>query len=130
MLRFGVFLAVIGFGSSVLHFTGVQFRLVGWAEDGQPVLGLGIGAVGVLIAVLPAVLRRRPQEQQHPQQPPRQAYAVPTQPFPQPPRQPFVQAPTPYPPQLPRRGPVPQFPPRPPAQYGPPAGHAAAPRDR
>lgn len=126
MLRFGVFLAVIGFGSSVLHFTDVQFRLVMWAEEGQPALGLGIGAVGVLIAVLPAVLRRRPQEQQPPRQ---QVYAAPTQPFQQPPRQPFVQAQTPYPPQMPRRGPVPQFPPRPPAQYGPPAGHAA-PRDR
>lgn len=118
MLRFGVFLAVIGFGSSVLHFTDVQFRVVAWAEEWQPALGLGVGAVGVLIAVLPAVLRRRPQEQ--PQQPPRQVFAAPTQPFPQPPRQPFVQAQAPYPPQMPRRGPVPQFPPRPPAQYGPP----------
>ena len=128
MVRLGVFLAVIGFGSSVLHFTDVQFRVLAWAEQWQPGLGIGVGAAGVLICVLSLALRRKPAAAP-PAYPAPQQYAQPTQQFPQPPREPFRQAPAPYPPQQPRQGPVPQFPPRPvypppaaPAQFGPQQG--------
>ena len=33
------------YGSALLHFTSVQFRLLMWAEPMQPLMGLGIGAV-------------------------------------------------------------------------------------
>lgn len=84
-------------------------------------------AAGVLTGVL-VKARRRGKDQA-----PQQMYAAPTQPFPQPPRPPFIQAQTPYPPQRAPHGPVPQFPPRPPAQHdpaawpGPPAGHHGSP---
>lgn len=141
MLRFGVFLIIIGFGSSILHFTGYQFRIVGWTEEWQPGLGFAIGGAGVLICALVGAFRKGDDEQVAPQQPfayppgqphpPRQQFAAePTQQFTQPPRQPFRQATAPYPPQPPRQGPVPQFPPRPShtlpaaaAPYGQQGGH-------
>ncbi|MFL6145325.1 MAG: hypothetical protein ACJ72N_26135 [Labedaea sp.] len=76
-MRFGVFLMIIGFGSSILHFTGYQFRLVGWAEEWQPGLGIAIGGTGILVAVLVSTLRER-RNQGAGGQPP----AYPQQPYP------------------------------------------------
>ena len=45
MIRFGTLLAFLGFGSAILHFTSMQFRLLMWAEPMQPLLGLGIGGL-------------------------------------------------------------------------------------
>jgi hypothetical protein len=104
-MRLGVFLIIIGFGSVGLHYTGYQFRLVGWAEDWQPVLGIALGGLGILVCVLVSMLRGRkaaqpagPQQQFAqppqgfaPQQPPfaqpQQQFAQPQQPVVQPPRQ-------------------------------------------
>ncbi len=52
MIRFGTFLAFLGFGSALLHFTSVQFRLLMWSEPMQPVLGLSIGAAGAVILLI------------------------------------------------------------------------------
>ncbi|MFC4858142.1 hypothetical protein [Actinophytocola glycyrrhizae] len=57
MIRLGAVLALFGFGSALLHFTEIQFRLLMWAEEWQPALGLilgGVGAVFLLIATLRA----------------------------------------------------------------------------
>lgn len=99
MLRFGGFLAFIGFGSALLHFTDIQFRLVIWAEDMQPMLGLGVGAVGALIMGIAYAVKK-----DKPAQPVGAAY---------PPPPPHGQ---PYPPQPPQYGPQ--------QQYGPPPGFA------
>src|SRR5262245_55211375 len=58
MVRFGVLLCVLGFGSAVLHFTEFQFRLLMWSEPMQPGLGLGIGALGVVFVVIAPVRNR------------------------------------------------------------------------
>jgi len=56
MIRLGAVLALFGFGSALLHFTDIQFRLLMWAEDWQPALGLGLGAVGAVLLLI-ATLR-------------------------------------------------------------------------
>lgn len=52
MLRFGAVLALFGFGSAVLHFTDIQFRLLIWAEKWQPALGLVVGGVGAVLLLI------------------------------------------------------------------------------
>ena len=121
-MRFGAFLAIIGFGSSLLHFTDVQFRLVLWAEPWQPLLGLGIGAVGSVICWIAYAFRQRRAASAAPgtgyPQPPAQQFAPPPQ-FAGPPPQPFgpPQPLQPYPPQY--QAPYqPRYP-----QHGPPPGY-------
>lgn len=58
MLRLGILLAVLGFGSAALHFSGYQFKLLMWAEPAQPVLGLVLGLVGVAAVVAGVVSNR------------------------------------------------------------------------
>jgi hypothetical protein len=148
---------IIGFGSSILHFTGYQFRLVRWAEEWQPGLGIAIGGAGLLVAVLASMLRGK-RDQGAAGQPP-QAYQqqpYPAQPGPQQhfgyqpaPGQPPVPQPVPGPPAgppqfFPQQGypqqstpyggqPLPKFPPRPGDQAAPQFGPQAAdfrPQDR
>jgi len=52
MIRLGLVLALFGFGSALLHFTSVQFRLLMWAEPMQPTLGIALGGAGVLLIVI------------------------------------------------------------------------------
>lgn len=60
VIRAGILLSVIGFGSVFLHaFTRYQFGYLQWAEGAQPYLGIGLGLVGLAMAVVPAVLRTR-----------------------------------------------------------------------
>lgn len=136
MVRFGVFLAFIGFGSALLHFTGFQFKLLMWAAPMQPFLGLGIGG-GALIMLIVLATRKNPEEQPAGPQPvayePPITYAPLAQPYGSPPpasplprrvpHQPFAQQP---PQEMPRQGPRPQGP-RPRqyrAPHSPPAGPA------
>jgi hypothetical protein len=55
MLRLGAVLALFGFGSAALHFTDIQFRLLIWAEEWQPALGLIVGAVGAVFLLIGAL---------------------------------------------------------------------------
>ena len=117
MVRFGAVLALFGFGSAVLHFTDVQFRLLSWAEDWQPWLGLGMGGVGAVFLLI-ATLRGNDEQAE---QPPA-AYGPPAG-FAQPPASPpggFTQPPAGY-------GPPPGAG-QPPAGYGYPPGQPSIPQ--
>jgi hypothetical protein len=60
MVRIGVLLVIIGFGSTVLHSsTDYQFTLVAWADGMQPYAGIIIGLIGVGLLATPFVLRAR-----------------------------------------------------------------------
>lgn len=119
MMRFGTFLAFVGFGSAVLHFTSIQFRVLFWAEQYQPALGLGIGALGAVIIILKVVTSKEHQEEPEPFGPLPDENDAPQQFFGPPPGQ-----------QSDPRQPVPQpggqFPP--PGPMGPPPGHEPAPQ--
>jgi hypothetical protein len=125
VVRFGAFLAFIGFGSSLLHFTDVQFRLVMWAEPFQPLLGLGLGAVGVVICLIAYAFQQRKETSAYPPayQPPPQQFAPPP-PYAPPPQQ-FAPAPQQFagPPQQFAGPPQPYYPQYPPTPQGPPPGY-------
>jgi len=58
-MGFGIALIVIGLGSIVLkEFTDYQFILLSWADSSQPLSGLGIAAVGVIITLVVARQRK------------------------------------------------------------------------
>jgi hypothetical protein len=60
LVRLGVFLVIIGFGSTVLHAsTDYQFTLLAWADGMQPYAGILVGLIGVGLLVTPFVLRAR-----------------------------------------------------------------------
>jgi hypothetical protein len=52
MIRFGLILCFFGFGSAIMHFTSVQFRWLVWTDPYQPVLGLSVGGVGLLLIIV------------------------------------------------------------------------------
>jgi hypothetical protein len=59
-IRVGILLAVIGFGSVILHaFTPYQFSYLVWAEAAQPYLGVGLGVAGLALVFVP-LARARP----------------------------------------------------------------------
>lgn len=58
LLRLGIFLIIVGFGSAVLSSTNYQFTLLSWSNSMQPVLGIVLGAAGVVMVLLP-LLRGR-----------------------------------------------------------------------
>jgi hypothetical protein len=128
MIRFGTFLAFLGFGSALLHFTSVQFRLLMWSEPMQPVLGLSIGAAGAVILLIKMLVSKDSEDEapagapgqygpppgfapgQQPYGAP-QSYGPPSGPQPvgAPAPQPFAPQPAPQPMAMPQ-------------SYGPPAG--------
>jgi hypothetical protein len=129
VLRLGGFLAFAGFVSAILHFTGVQLRILIWAEAFQPVLGLGLGVAGALIiaAAMMSDKNKQPAQQAAVYPPPPATYPPapaaypPAQPgyppaqqtgYPQ--QQPYgqPQMPAQYPPQQP-------YGQQPPQQFGP-----------
>lgn len=60
LVRIGVFLVIIGFGSTVLHAsTDYQFTLLAWADGMQPYVGILVGLIGVALLATPFVLRAR-----------------------------------------------------------------------
>lgn len=59
MTRLGALLALLGFGSAVVHFLNVrQFALMAWAAPWQPFLGLGVGAVGAVLLLIPMLTNK------------------------------------------------------------------------
>ncbi|WP_246257908.1 hypothetical protein [Amycolatopsis anabasis] len=136
MIRIGILLAVLGFGSAGLHYTDYQFRLLSWSEDMQPLLGLGVGALGVVLIVAALLLKKNKENQpaeQFPQPEPNAQYNQYNQqpgqpPYPQQPQ--YGQPPRGYPQQDPNSAPQgfpaqqPGYPPRnqPPHNFGPQTG--------
>lgn len=52
MVSIGFALVVFGFGSLILEQFNMQFRILAWAQDFQPWLGIVLGLVGVALVVL------------------------------------------------------------------------------
>jgi hypothetical protein len=52
MYRIAGFLMFVGFVSAILHFTSVQLKILIWSEPLQPLLGLGLGALGVVFLLI------------------------------------------------------------------------------
>lgn len=52
MIGFGVLLIIFGVGSLILPHFDVQFRLMSLLDDVQPVAGIVVAALGVLLLVL------------------------------------------------------------------------------
>jgi hypothetical protein len=52
MYRIAGFLMFVGFVSAILHFTSVQLRILIWSEPLQPLLGLGLGGLGVVFLLI------------------------------------------------------------------------------
>src|SRR5262245_43699458 len=133
MMRFGTFLAFVGFGSALLHFTSVQLRLLIWAEPFQPGLGLGIGALGAVVIIIKVMTSKEHTEEAGPFGPPMDEHGGQPQQFfgPPPgqqsdprPQQSYQQQPQ----YQPHQQPVPggQYPP--PGPMGPQPGHQPAPQ--
>ena len=60
MLRFGIALILLGFGSMALsQYSDRQFVILMWAEPMQPALGIGVGVLGIVLLVLGLVLNNR-----------------------------------------------------------------------
>lgn len=129
MNRLGAVLALFGFGSALLHFTDIQFRLLIWSEPWQPALGLIVGGVGVVFLLLGSLMNKdKPAEQQgaygQPGYPPPAGYGPPPAGYGPPPASPpggFAQPPAGVPAGY---GPPPASPPggfaQPPVGYGQP----------
>ncbi|GAA1949673.1 hypothetical protein [Amycolatopsis minnesotensis] len=117
MLRAGVLLTILGFGSVAFHYwSDRQLTILIWAEDYQPALGSVIGVLGLALVIAHVVVRKRKQQPSAPQQA-SPAFPQQGQPFQagQPPQQPF-----PQPAQAPQQFPHQQFPPN---QQGQPGQH-------
>lgn len=52
MIGFGVLLIIFGVGSLILPQFNLQFRLMSLLEDVQPLAGIVVAAIGVLLVVL------------------------------------------------------------------------------
>ncbi|MFB9908407.1 hypothetical protein [Allokutzneria oryzae] len=64
MLRFGLALVLLGFGSVALsQYSDRQFVVLMWAEPMQPVLGFVVGGLGVALVVASFVLGNRDRAQ-------------------------------------------------------------------
>jgi hypothetical protein len=52
MLRFGVALVILGLGSLVLPFLGLQFRPMELLDSFQPFAGIAVAAIGAFLVAL------------------------------------------------------------------------------
>ncbi|MEV0462137.1 hypothetical protein ACFXO9_08290 [Nocardia tengchongensis] len=52
MLRLGVWMAILGFGSLFLEKANMHFIILAWADNMQPGFGIVLGAIGVLVALV------------------------------------------------------------------------------
>ena len=52
MVGLGVLLVILGIGSLVLPMFDIQFTLMSMLEDYQPIAGVAIAAVGVVLVLL------------------------------------------------------------------------------
>ncbi|MEV6274039.1 hypothetical protein [Nocardia sp. NPDC051832] len=50
-MQIGIWLAILGFGSLILEQMNMEFIILSWADDMQPVFGIGLGVAGVLLAL-------------------------------------------------------------------------------
>lgn len=64
MIRFGVFLAIIGFGSVGLRYMDYEFRILAWAEPMQPGIGVVIGVVGLMLIGIALLLKKNASQSQ------------------------------------------------------------------
>ena len=75
-MRIGIIFAVLGFGSLLLEQFDREFVLLSWADDMQPVFGIVLGLVGLVligVSVVTGRAKAAPQpQQQAPVQPPQQ----------------------------------------------------------
>ncbi|RDI64334.1 hypothetical protein [Nocardia pseudobrasiliensis] len=55
MVRIGIWLAVLGFGSLLLQQLDMHFIILAWADEMQPWFGIVLGAAGLLVALGGAV---------------------------------------------------------------------------
>jgi hypothetical protein len=62
MARIGIFLIVIGFGSLVLNAFDYEFVILSWATPYQPLMGIGIGIIGVAVTLISFLLGRQSAE--------------------------------------------------------------------
>lgn len=49
MIQIGILLAVLGFGSLILEQMDMEFRILSWAYDMQPVFGIVLGIIGLAL---------------------------------------------------------------------------------
>jgi hypothetical protein len=76
MVGFGVLLVILGIGSLLLPMFDIQFEVMQLLDDYQPIAGIAIAAVGVLLVVLgmrsrsQTVVVQAPPAQEPPAQPP------------------------------------------------------------
>ncbi|WP_067701095.1 hypothetical protein [Nocardia jejuensis] len=54
MIRIGVWMVVLGFGSLLLQKANMHFIILSWADDMQPVFGIALGLAGVVVALIGA----------------------------------------------------------------------------
>lgn len=60
LMRGGITLTILGFGSTVLHSaTSGEFVLLAWANGAQPYVGIVVGLIGVGLLATPFILRAR-----------------------------------------------------------------------
>ena len=52
MAGLGVLLVILGIGSLVLPMLNIQFQIMRLLDDYQPIAGIAIAAIGVLLVVL------------------------------------------------------------------------------
>ena len=52
MVGFGALLIILGVGSLLLPMFDIQFQIMSLLDDYQPIAGIAIAAVGVLLVVL------------------------------------------------------------------------------
>ncbi|MEV6772559.1 hypothetical protein AB0N05_28375 [Nocardia sp. NPDC051030] len=57
MIRLGIWLMVLGFGSLLLEKANMHFVILSWADDMQPVFGIGLGLVGVVVTMVAVGLK-------------------------------------------------------------------------
>ena len=58
MTRIAVTLLVLGIGSFILPFFGLQFRLLNLLGDAQPIVSIGLALVGGVLLVVQVVRSR------------------------------------------------------------------------
>ncbi|WP_034287141.1 hypothetical protein [Amycolatopsis benzoatilytica] len=59
LARIGGLFVFLGFGSLLLRLAKIEFRIIAWADDMQPVFGLVLGFAGLVLIGLQFVLAKR-----------------------------------------------------------------------
>lgn len=59
MVQIGILLIILGFGSLILEQFDMEFRLLSWAYDMQPVFGIVLGLIGVALIVGALLMKKK-----------------------------------------------------------------------